>query len=159
MGTGTRTLALAAALAALLSVGCADVVGPSEAQAQPTAPGNPVLLQILDSNNVARYVKDGTTSIPTAAAAAAALTSIETAQVNCGNPATQFGTNTSKTVTVTALAANADPVYLGDSAGVTASTGYEMVASASTAQPISNTNLFFCFSTAGTMDVSFLAAN
>lgn len=85
-------------------------------------------------------------------------TSVATFQLNCGNPATQLTSTAGKSVTIAALAANASPVYIGAS-GVIATTGHELVQSASYSDAVDNANRFYCFSTAGTQDISVIVTN
>ena len=82
-------------------------------------------------------------------------TVITTFQLNCGSPATQLTATAARSVTITALAANTAAVYIGAS-GVDATTGHEIVQSSSYSDDVDNANRFYCFSTAGTMDISVM---
>jgi hypothetical protein len=86
-------------------------------------------------------------------------TSVASFQFTCTNPATVLTTAAAKDVTITALAANVAPVYVGGVVGTTAANGHELVQSASYSNDIDNSNRFFCFSTAGTQKISVLVTN
>ena len=85
-------------------------------------------------------------------------TAVATFQLNCGSTATQLTASAGRSVTITALAANTAAVYVGDST-VTATTGHELVQSSSYSDDMDNANRFYCFSTAGTMDISVIVTN
>ena len=107
----------------------------------------------LTSGNVVTRIQTDADGVPQTQASL--KTVVATFQLNCGSPATQLTATAARSVAITALAANTAAVYIGAS-GVDATTGHEIVQSSSYSDDVDNANRFYCFSTAGTMDISVM---
>jgi len=84
-------------------------------------------------------------------------TSFAHTQTSVGTSAVQLGNNTAiKGVLVKAKSTNTGIIYVGNSSGVTSSTGFELLAGEAVLVPVSNSNLIYCIASASSQSVCLL---
>jgi len=78
-------------------------------------------------------------------------------QTSVGTSAVQLASNTStKGVLVKAKSTNTGIIYVGNSSGVTSSTGFELLAGEAVLVPVNNSNLIYCIASASSQAVCLL---
>lgn len=81
------------------------------------------------------------------------------AQTSIGTSAVQLASNTStKGVLVKAKSTNTGIIYVGNSSGVTSSTGFELLAGEAVFVPVDNSNKVYCIASASSQTVCFLVS-